>query len=80
MTCCVLSTVHGETHAEATTVQFPGLDGVLPGFGVQRPNDWGLGFEIRDDKSPHWTGLANSPGHVRPLRADGDVLVGRSGG
>lgn len=47
-------------HAEATAVQFPGLDGVLPGFGVQRPNDWGLGFEIRDDKSPHWTGSANS--------------------
>jgi len=55
-------TVHTETHADATTVQFPGLDGVLPGFGVQRPNDWGLGFEIRDDKSPHWTGSSNSPG------------------
>ena len=47
-------------HAEATEVQFPGLTGVLPGFGVQRPNDWGLGFEIRDGKSPHWTGSANS--------------------
>ena len=33
---------------------------MLPGFGVQRPNDWGLGFEIRDGKSPHWTGEANS--------------------
>ena len=55
-------TVAGETHAEATSVQFPGLDGVLPGFGVQRPNDWGLGFEIRDGKSPHWTGSTNSPG------------------
>ncbi len=52
--------VSTEMHAEATSVQFPGLDGVLPGFGVQRPNDWGLGFEIRDDKSPHWTGSANS--------------------
>ena len=41
-------------------MQFPGLNGVLPGFGVQRPNDWGLGFEIRDAKSPHWTGSANS--------------------
>ncbi len=49
-----------DMHAEATAVQFPGLDGVLPGFGVQRPNDWGLGFEIRDRKSPHWTGSANS--------------------
>jgi CubicO group peptidase (beta-lactamase class C family) len=45
----------------ATTVAFPGLDGVLPGFGRQRPNDWGLGFEIRDGKSPHWTGSTNSP-------------------
>ena len=47
-------------HSEATDVQFPGLFGVLPGFGTQRPNDWGLGFEIRDGKSPHWTGSANS--------------------
>lgn len=54
-------TVAAQTHAEATTVQFPGLYGVLPGFGVQRPNDWGLGFELRDHKSPHWTGLTNSP-------------------
>lgn len=49
------------TLTEATTVQFPGLDGVLPGFGTQSPNDWGLGFELRDHKSPHWTGLTNSP-------------------
>jgi CubicO group peptidase (beta-lactamase class C family) len=54
------STVSAQMHAEATAVQFPGLDGVLPGYGVQRPNDWGLGFEIRDAKSPHWTGAANS--------------------
>jgi CubicO group peptidase (beta-lactamase class C family) len=54
------ATVAAQTHAEAITVQFPGLDGVLPGFGVQRPNDWGLGFEIRATKSPHWTGTRNS--------------------
>ncbi len=54
------STVSAQLHTEATTVQFPGLDGVLPGYGVQRPNDWGLGFEIRDAKSPHWTGARNS--------------------
>jgi CubicO group peptidase (beta-lactamase class C family) len=52
--------VSQQMHDAATSVQFPGLDGVLPGFGVQRPNDWGLGFEIRDDKSPHWTGSSNS--------------------
>lgn len=53
-------TVSALMHAEATGVAFPGLSGVLPGFGMQRPNDWGLGFEIRDGKSPHWTGLGNS--------------------
>ena len=54
------TTVSAQMHAEAITVQFPGLDGVLPGYGQQRPNDWGLGFEIRDSKTPHWTGGKNS--------------------
>jgi CubicO group peptidase (beta-lactamase class C family) len=53
-------TISPQMHADATDVQFPGLGGVLPGFGVQRPNDWGLGFEIRNGKSPHWTGSSNS--------------------
>jgi CubicO group peptidase (beta-lactamase class C family) len=46
---------------EATAVAFSGLRGVLPGFGLQDPCDWGLGFEVRGRKSPHWTGSANSP-------------------
>jgi CubicO group peptidase (beta-lactamase class C family) len=50
-----------ETLAEAVSVQFAGLDGVLPGFGRMEPNDWGLTFELRDGKSPHWTGSRNSP-------------------
>jgi CubicO group peptidase (beta-lactamase class C family) len=50
-----------ETLAEATDVVFPGLVGVLPGIGRQEPNDWGLGFELRDEKRPHWTGSRNSP-------------------
>ncbi|MFJ4711891.1 serine hydrolase domain-containing protein [Streptomyces sp. NPDC088785] len=49
------------TVAEAMTVQYPGTKGVLPGYGHQNPNDWGLGFEIRDHKSPHWTGSSSSP-------------------
>jgi len=60
------------TMAGATSVAFPNLAGVLPGFGHQDPNDWGLGFELRDHKHPHWTGATNSPstfGHF-----------GRSGG
>ncbi|CAM5528578.1 CubicO group peptidase (Beta-lactamase class C family) OS=Streptomyces violarus OX=67380 GN=FHS41_003305 PE=4 SV=1 [Streptomyces violarus] len=49
------------TVAEAMTVHYPGTKGVLPGYGHQNPNDWGLGFEIRDSKSPHWTGSSSSP-------------------
>lgn len=44
----------------ASTLTFPGLDGVLPGFGTQKPNDWGLGCEIRAEKFPHWTATENS--------------------
>jgi CubicO group peptidase (beta-lactamase class C family) len=53
--------VASETLAEATSVQFPGLVGVLPDIGRMDPNDWGLGFELRDAKHPHWTGTHNSP-------------------
>jgi CubicO group peptidase (beta-lactamase class C family) len=66
--------VHPSTLAEATAVQFPGLPGVLPGFGRQDPNDWGLGFELRDGKSPHWTGSRNSPGTFGHFGRSGTFL------
>ncbi len=50
-----------DLHRQATTVAFPGLPGVLPGFGPQDWNDWALGFEVRGRKHPHWTGRRNSP-------------------
>jgi CubicO group peptidase (beta-lactamase class C family) len=50
-----------ETLAEATTVQFPGLAGVIPDLGRFDPNDWGLGFEIKDGKQPHFSGTLTSP-------------------
>jgi CubicO group peptidase (beta-lactamase class C family) len=53
--------LHANTISDAAQVHFPGLRGVLPGFGAQDPNDWGLGFEVRGHKHPHWTGAANSP-------------------
>jgi CubicO group peptidase (beta-lactamase class C family) len=68
------ATVSPEMHAEAISVQFPGLDGVLPGYGVQRPNDWGLGFEIRDSKTPHWTGRNNSPGSYGHFGQSGTLI------
>ncbi|MGB0437781.1 MAG: serine hydrolase, partial [Mycobacterium sp.] len=70
----VPATVSARMHEEATTVQFPGLDGVLPGFGPQRPNDWGLGFEIRNGKSPHWTGKTNTAGTYGHFGQSGTFL------
>ena len=49
------------TLAEATTEQFPGLAGVIPGLGSYDPNPWGLGFELKGAKSPHWTAPDGSP-------------------
>ena len=53
--------VSKETWDRATSVAFPGLAGVVPGFGRYDPCDWGLGPELRSGKSPHWTGSLNSP-------------------
>ncbi|MGE5131410.1 MAG: serine hydrolase domain-containing protein [Gemmatimonadota bacterium] len=55
------SLVNEDLLAEATQVAFAGLMGVLPGFGRQANCDWGLGFELRASKAPHWTGSRNSP-------------------
>ena len=63
-----------ETLAEATSVQFPGLPGVLPGWGRMEPNDWGLAFELRDAKAPHWTGSRNSPRTFGHFGAAGTFL------
>jgi CubicO group peptidase (beta-lactamase class C family) len=63
-----------ETLAEATSVQLPGLVGVLPGLGRMEPNDWGLTFELRDAKSPHWTGSRNSERTFGHFGASGTFL------
>ena len=49
------------TIAAMTSPYLSELIGVLPGYGRQTPNTWGLGPEIRSTKSPHWTGASNSP-------------------
>ena len=71
-----------ETLAEATTVAFPGLNGVLPGVGRFDPLDWGLGFELKDGKPGHWTGALTSPrtfGHFGgPAPSSGSIPSGSS--
>jgi CubicO group peptidase (beta-lactamase class C family) len=66
--------VASETLSEATSVQYPGLTGVLPGLGRMEPNDWGLAFELRDEKSPHWTGTRNSERTFGHFGASGTFL------
>ena len=58
----------------ATTTAFPGLAGVLPGVGRFDPLDWGLGFELRDGKDPHWTGSRNSPATFGHFGGSGTFL------
>ncbi|WP_231928170.1 serine hydrolase domain-containing protein [Devriesea agamarum] len=66
--------VSPQLHRLATHVVFEGLPGVLPGYGRQEHNDWGLGVEIRAQKSPHWTGSGNSPGTFGHFGQSGSFL------
>jgi len=63
-----------EAHALLTTPAFPDLDGVLPGFGRQRPNGWTLGLEVRGTKEPHWSGDRLSPAAVGHFGRTGSLL------
>jgi CubicO group peptidase (beta-lactamase class C family) len=66
--------VSAELFAEATTVQFPGLAGLVPGVGRFDPCDWGLGFELHDAKRPHWMGERRSPATFGHFGASGCCL------
>ena len=59
---------------EMQTVQFDGLRGVVPGYGMQKPCPWGLGFEIKGQKAPHWTGETMPPETVGHFGMSGTYL------
>lgn len=59
---------------ELATAQWPELDGVLPGYGRQTPNPWGLGVEIRGAKDPHWTDAALPPSTFGHFGQSGSFL------
>jgi CubicO group peptidase (beta-lactamase class C family) len=48
-----------ETLAEMTSVQYPGLIGVLPDHGRFEPLDWGLGVQL-NTATPTWMGARAS--------------------
>ena len=66
--------IHDSTLERARTTHLPDLDGVVPGYGRQTPNPWGLGPEKRGTKAPHWTGAANSPETFGHFGRDGTML------
>ena len=66
--------ISSQTLARLITPAFGELSGVLPGYGMQRPNPWGLGLEIRGHKRPHWTGPSQSPETVGHFGAAGTFL------
>jgi CubicO group peptidase (beta-lactamase class C family) len=66
--------VDPSTAKRARTCAFPGLAGVLPGWGRQEPCDWGLGPELRGDKQPHWMGRRCSPATFGHFGGSGTLL------
>jgi CubicO group peptidase (beta-lactamase class C family) len=63
-----------ELFAEATSAQFPGLAGLVPGVGRFDPCDWGLGFELHGGKRPHWMGDRRSAAAFGHFGASGCFL------
>ena len=53
--------LHAATADDARRIHYPTLAGIVPGVGRYAQCPWGLGFEVRGTKEPHWTGTTNSP-------------------
>lgn len=63
-----------QTWAEAQEVAWPEINGLVPGYGMQKPCPWGLGPEIKGAKDPHWTGERNSPATFGHFGQSGTLL------
>lgn len=86
--CVSPSFLSWDLHRAWCQPAFPGLPGILPGYGQMDNNLWGLGPEIKDHKSPHWTASSASKwtyGHfgqsgsflwIDPLPGLGAVFLG----
>ena len=66
--------VSPETFADAVRPHFPDLAGVIPGLGSYKPNPWGLGFELKGAKQPHWTAPGGSPATFGHFGGSGTFL------
>jgi CubicO group peptidase (beta-lactamase class C family) len=66
--------IHDSTAAEALRTHYPELAGIVPGVGRYAQCPWGLGFEVRGTKEPHWTGARNSPRTVGHFGGSGTMF------
>ncbi|UYO97380.1 beta-lactamase family protein [Microbacterium sp. M28] len=58
----------------ALTVSHAGLRGIVPGYGPFADNQWGLGFELKGAKSPHWLSDSFPPETAGHFGAQGSFL------
>jgi CubicO group peptidase (beta-lactamase class C family) len=65
--------VADETRDEMTSVQFPGLAGVLPDHGRFDPLDWGLGVQL-NTRPASWMGMRASSGAFGHFGGSGTFL------
>jgi CubicO group peptidase (beta-lactamase class C family) len=65
--------IAAETRDEMTSVQFPGLAGVLPDHGRFDPLDWGLGVQL-NTRPPSWMGARTSPSTFGHFGGSGTFL------
>ncbi|MGN6378100.1 MAG: serine hydrolase domain-containing protein [Gaiellales bacterium] len=59
---------------DMAAVQYPGLPGGIESFVTWPVADWSLGCDVRDAKSPHWTGARTSPSALSHFGASGTLF------
>lgn len=66
--------ISSDSAATAIRPHFPTLGGIVPGVGRFDTCPWGLGFEIKGDKAPHWTGSRNTPATYGHFGGSGTMM------
>ncbi len=60
--------------ADMAAVQYPGIPGGIESFLTWPSADWSLGCDVRDRKTPHWTGTRTSPSALSHFGASGTLF------
>ncbi len=71
---CAPTLLSPASAGDAVRTHYPALGGIVPGVGRFEVSPWGLGFEVRGDKHPHWTGSRNSPASFGHFGGSGTMM------